>query len=215
VGRWDQVIEQIGDRVVRELALRGQVRPPFQKGAVVIQEGTRGDSMYVILAGKAHVYVSNVDGKEMILDDLGPGEYFGEMSLDGSPRSASVRAVETLTCSVIDSEALLESIKQNPELALNLIKVLIERARAATESVKELALSGVYERVRNLLNSLAHEAPDGRKVIPEAMTQQAIASRVGAGRDMVNRICTELVRGGYISVSDRVYTILRKLPDKF
>ena len=81
----EQAISEIGDPMVRELATRGQVRT-FPKNAVIINEGDRGDSLYVILTGKVKVYVSDDDGREMILDIYGPGDYVGEMALDGRPR---------------------------------------------------------------------------------------------------------------------------------
>jgi len=213
VSQTEQAISEIGDPMVRELARRGQVRH-YPKNAVILNQGDRGDSMYVILSGKVQVYVSDAKGREMVIDDFGPGEYFGEMALDGAPRSASVRALEPITCSVLNTETLRESLR-NPDMALKLILVLIERARATTESVMNLALSDVYTRVRALLMSLAQDGPNGTRRIPERMTQQWIASRVGAQRDMVSRICGQLVKGEYISVVDKIYTILRPLPERF
>ena len=79
----EQAISEIGDPMVRELATRGQVRT-FPKNAVIINEGDRGDSLYIILTGKVKVYVSDDDGREMILDIYSPGDYVGEMALDGT-----------------------------------------------------------------------------------------------------------------------------------
>jgi CRP/FNR family transcriptional regulator, cyclic AMP receptor protein len=213
MGAFDPMLASIDDQMVRELAMRGRVRT-FPKNSLIINQGDRGDAMYVVLAGQVQVYVSDARGREMILDDRGPGELFGEMALDGSPRSASVRALEAVTCAVVDAETLRESLR-DPDLALQLIFVLIERARAATESVMSLALSDVYGRVRALLMAMAETGGDGVRTIPQRMTQQYIASRVGAQRDMVSRVCSQLVRGGYIAVTDRQYAILRPLPERF
>lgn len=206
-------IDRISDPMVRELALRGDIRT-FQKNSLIINQGERGETMYVILSGKVHVYVSDPRGREMVLDEYGSGEYFGEMALDGAPRSASVRAVERVVCSVLTVGALRDALR-NPDVALNLILVLIERARAATNNVQSLALSDVYGRVRNLLLALSQPGPEGIRMIPERMTHQWIAARVGAHRDMISRIVIQLIRGGYVSVVDRVYTILRPLPERF
>ncbi len=210
---WQQAIEHLEDPMVREFAQRGRVRS-FARNAVIINEGDRGDSMYVILAGEVEVFVSDARGREMVLDDLGPGEYFGEMALDGAPRSASVRALGPVTCSVIDAESLRATLQQ-PELALRFIIALIERARAATESVKNLALSDVYTRVREKLIAWSVENGDGTRTVPERMTQKQIAKRVGAQRDMVSRICAELIKGTYLQVVDKQYTLLRSLPERF
>lgn len=203
----------IADPMVRELASQGRIRT-YPRSCVIVNQGERGDAMYVILSGTVQVYVSDAKGREMVIDERTVGEYFGEMALDGAPRSASVRTVDMVTCSVIDTATLKESLR-NPDMALNLIMVLIERARAATESVMNLALCDVYTRMRALLLQLAEALPDGTRVVPQRMTQQWIASRVGAQRDMVSRICGQLVKGGYISVVDKRYTLLRALPERF
>jgi CRP/FNR family cyclic AMP-dependent transcriptional regulator len=210
----EQMIASISDPMVRELASRGQARS-FPKNTVIINEGDRGDSLFVILSGKVKVYVSDDDGREMILDMHGPGDYVGEMSLDGQPRSASVMTMEPTTCAVVTRDALREAISKNADIAMALIGTLIERARIATDNVKNLALMDVYGRVARLLLSLAKEQPDGRLLVPERMTQQDIADRVGASRDMISRIFKDLTIGGYVSVVDRQITINRKPPARW
>jgi len=210
----EQLIAAIGDPMVRELAARGQVRT-FPKNTVIINEGDRGDSLFVILSGRVKVYVSDNDGREMILDLYGAGDYVGEMALDGRPRSASVMTLEPCACSVVTRDALREAIVGNPDVTMALISTLIDRARIATDNVKNLALMDVYGRVARLLLSLAKEQPDGKMVVPDKMTQQDIADRVGASRDMISRIFKDLTIGGYVTVADRVITINRKPPSRW
>lgn len=208
------LIESIADARVRELARRGQLRS-MPRGTVFIHEGERGDSLYVILAGQVKVFVADDDGREMVLDIHEPGDYVGEMSLDGAPRAASVIALEPTVCSVLTREALRSAIAADPDVAMHLISTLIGRARAATENVRNLALMDVYGRVARLLLSLAAEQPDGRLVVAEKLTQQEIADRVGASRDMVSRIFKDLTTGGYVTVVDRQITINRKPPARW
>ena len=174
----------------------------------------RGDSLYVILTGKVKVYVSDDDGREMILDIYGPGDYVGEMALDGRPRSASVMTLEPTTCSVVMRDELRSAISANPDIAMGLIATLIDRARIATDNVKNLALMDVYGRVARLLLSLAKE-DGGKLVVPERMTQQDIADRVGASRDMISRIFKDLTIGGYVTIENRTITIHRKPPARW
>ncbi len=210
----DARIEALADPLVRDLARGGQVRS-LARNSVFIQEGERGDSLFVILSGRVKVFVADAEGREMVLDFHGPGDYVGEMSLDGHPRSASVMAIEPTVCSVLTRDALRAAIVANPDLAMNLVCTLIERARIATENVRNLALMDVYGRVARLLLSLAVEQPDGRMSVPERLTQQDIADRVGASRDMVSRIFKDLTTGGYVSVVDRQITINRKPPARW
>ena len=209
----DQVVNAIEDPMIRELAARGQTRA-FPKNAVIINEGDRGDSLFVILAGKVKVYVSDDEGREMILDMHDAGEYVGEMSLDGRPRSASVMTLEPTTCSVLSRDELRSAIARNPDIAMTIIEKLIERARIATDNVKNLALMDVYGRVARLLLLLAKEE-NGKLVVPDRMTQQDIADRVGASRDMISRIFKDLTVGGYVTVENRQITINRKPPARW
>ena len=133
------------------------------------------------------------------------------MSLDGTPRCASVMTTEPTTCAIVSRAQFREFIRESPDFALYLIGKLIQRARQATENVKSLALSDVYGRLVRLLGSLAREV-DGRMVVSEKFTQQEIAERVGASRDMISRLMKDLVAGGYLAVEDRSIVILKRLP---
>lgn len=204
----------IAEPALRQLAAQGQVRS-YPKNAVIINEGEAGDSLYVILAGRAKVFVAEQDGREMILDTREPGECVGEMTLDGGPRSASVMCLEPTVCSVVSRGALREALATDPDFALQLIATLIDRARLATDLVRNLALMDVYGRVARLLLQLADEQADGKLVVRERLTQQDIADRVGASRDMVNRILRDLNAGGYISTENRVITLQRRPPARW
>jgi len=195
---------------MRRIAASGVVRA-FPKNAVLINEGDVGDALYIIVSGKVKVFASNEAGREFIIDFHGPGEYVGEMSLDGQPRSASVMTVEPTTCAVVNRAHFREFILAHPDFALHLIERLIRRMRATTGNLKSLALSDVYGRLVRLLNTLA--MPSGNNlVVPEKLTQQDIADRIGASRDMIGKLMKDLTGGGYLAVEDRTITILRKLP---
>lgn len=209
-----QHLAAIADPMIRELAARGQLRN-FPKNAVILNEGDPGESLFVILAGRLKVYVSDDEGREMILDIHGPGDLVGEMALDGRPRSASVMTLEASQCAALGRQDLRAAIAANPDIAMSLIATLIERTRIATEKVKKLALMDVYGRVVGLLLELARDDGAGRLVVPERMTQQDIAERVGASRDMISRIFKDLTVGGYVSVDNRTITLHRKPPTRW
>jgi CRP/FNR family transcriptional regulator, cyclic AMP receptor protein len=196
---------------LRAIAATGVVRA-FPKNTVLINEGDVGDGLYVILSGRVKVYASNEAGREFVIDFHGPGEYVGEMTLDGAPRSASVITVEPTTTAVVNRAHFRDFILAHPDFALHLIERLIHRVRVTTGNLKSLALSDVYGRMARLLNALAQPAADGRMVVPEKLTQQDIADRVGASRDMIGKLMKDLTGGGYIAVEDRTITLLRKLP---
>src|SRR5262245_41953146 len=136
----------------------------YPRNAVVLNEGDRTDSLYIILEGRVKAYVADTDGKEAVLSTQGPGEYFGEMVLDEGPRSASVMTLEPCRLLVVPKADFKEFLVRNPIFAARVIEKLIHRVRALTENVKSLALMDVYGRIARLLLELA-EKHDGRLVI--------------------------------------------------
>jgi len=198
------------DDILQTIAASGVVRS-FPKQTVLIHEGDVGDALYIILSGRVKVYASNAAGREVVINFHGAGEYVGEMSLAGEPRSASVVTVEPTTCAIVNRAQFRDFIAANPDFTQHLIHTLIRRARSATENVKSLALSDVYGRLVRLINALAVER-DGQLMVRERLTQQDIAERVGASRDMIGKLMKDLVAGGYLLVEDRHITVLKKLP---
>jgi CRP/FNR family transcriptional regulator, cyclic AMP receptor protein len=195
---------------LRAIAATGVVRS-FPRNTVLINEGDLGDALYVILSGRVKVFSSNEAGREFVIDFHKAGEYVGEMTLDGEPRSASVMTVESTTCAVVNRTQFRDFILAHPDFAMHLIERLIHRVRVTTGNLKSLALSDVYGRMVRLLNALAKDV-GGRQVVPEKPTQQEIADRVGASRDMIGKLLKDLVAGGYLGVEERTISILKKLP---
>lgn len=179
--------------------------------SVVVNEGDQTDSMYIILSGKVKIYLSDEDGKEITLGISGPGDYFGEMVLDGGLRSASVMTIEPSKFSIIQKNDLEKYLLKNPNVALEIVRQLIGRIRALSDNVRSLALLDVYGRLRKLLLDLAVEE-HGEKIIKEKITQQELANRVGASREMVSKILKELTIGGYIQIDKKIITILKDPP---
>jgi CRP/FNR family transcriptional regulator, cyclic AMP receptor protein len=200
----------LGGAELRELAQRAVTRT-FPKNTVVVNEGDRTDSLYIVVSGRAKIYVSDEKGKEIVLNYAGPGEYFGEMVLDEGPRSASVMTVEPTRFLVVPKEDFSGFVAKNPEFSLHLTRKLIRRVRALTSDIKSLALMDVYGRVARMLIDLAVER-DGALVIEAKPTQQEMASRIGASREMISRILSDLASGGYIEVEKDRITIAKALP---
>ena len=113
--------------MVQALAAHGVVRK-FPKNAVIITEGDPSDSLYVILSGRVKVYLSDAEGREVVLNEHGPGSYVGEMAFDDMPRSASVMTLEPCTFSVISGKEFRSFVVSNPDATMHLIRNLIRRA---------------------------------------------------------------------------------------
>jgi CRP/FNR family transcriptional regulator, cyclic AMP receptor protein len=184
----------------------------YPKNTMVLCEGDNSDSLYVILSGKVKVFLSDEDGKEVILNVQGEGEYFGELALlDNAPRSASVMTADDTKLAVISKSAFEACLNKNPGMSLKISQGLAQRLRCLSYNVRNLALMDVYGRVARTLLDMAEEH-DGEQVIQQKLTQREIASMVGASREMVSRILRDLTVGGYISIKNKIITINRQLP---
>jgi len=195
---------------LRTLSGEGVVKT-FPKQAVIVNQGDETDSLYIILSGRVKVFLSDDTGKEVVLGTQGPGEYFGEIVLDGGPRSASVMTLEPCRFVVVPKQKFRDFLRTHPDFSVHLIEKLIRRTRALTDSVESLALMDVYGRVARLLLELGTEE-EGKVVINEKLTQQDIANRVGASREMISKIFKDLSSGGYIALEGRRITINKTLP---
>lgn len=198
---------------VRALASQGELRQ-FRPGTVIIQEGTRGNEIFFLLEGRVRAYSSDSNDREVSFAIDGAGDCFGEMALDGGPRSASVVALEATACSVVTCEAVWDHVGRDPVFARSLIERLIARARWTTARARELALFDVYGRLRRLLESLAGPG-EGERPIAERLTHQNIASRLGSSREMVSRLMKDLERGGYIRNTRGSVAVLKPLPERW
>jgi CRP/FNR family cyclic AMP-dependent transcriptional regulator len=205
------MFHSLDDVALKNLSSHTMTRS-FPKNTIIITDGDKSDSLYIIQSGKIKVFLMDGSGKEVILNFQGPGEYFGEMALlDNEPRSASIMTLETSRFAIISKNEFLACLRKYPETALEIIKNQSQRLRKLTEDVRSLALMDVYGRVARTLLSMA-EPRDGKLVVTERLTQQDLANLVGSSREMVTRIFKELITGGYIEVNKKQITINEKLP---
>jgi CRP/FNR family cyclic AMP-dependent transcriptional regulator len=207
------LFEGVPEADLRALAERTVTRS-YPKHAILVTEGDESDSLYLILTGRVKVYLSDESGKELILAIKGPGQYFGEMVLDSQPRSASVMTLEPAQFAVLSRADFRAFLLCHPDVALQVIQNLIRVARGLNQNVRSLAMLDVYGRVARILLELAVEQ-GGKLVIPEKLTQKDIAARVGASREMINRILRDLTTGGYVTIEGGRITINKAPPARW
>lgn len=181
----------------------------YPKNSILFMEGDENNNLFIIQSGQVCVYTDDDDGRQLVLNYMGPGEYFGELSLiDSKPRSASVAAIEDCAVMCISRDTFRAFMLEHPQLYEPLLIELVSRIRALTGNVKDMALLDVYGRVAHTLERLCGTAVDRSP----KLTHQDIANMVGASREMVSRVMKELVVGGYIEVQQKHISILRSFP---
>lgn len=199
---------------LRTLAERGE-QHRYRKGVLIIQEGEPGDTLYIVLAGRLQAYSTDDSGRDFVFGTYGPGDYVGEMSLDGGPRSANVITLEPTTCAFVTRRTLREHIAAHPDFAFELLARVIRRARLATRDARNLALIDTYGRLVQLLDDLAAPQADGTRLIGGRLTHRELAARVGCSREMVSRLMKDLEAGEFVVATRDGLRIRAKLPARW
>lgn len=202
---------------IDDMTQRISVRRVAAHGTVVSQDEP-GDAMFVIMSGRVKVVIFGENGREVTLSILRPGDAFGEMSLfDGKVRSANCIAMEPTALLVLSREDLLRHMAAHPRTALNLLGEMADRLRRADESIAQLALCDVNERLVHRLISLAREegteSPEGL-MVRRRPTQQELANMIGSCRETISRAFNQLARDGMIIPRGRSLVVTRALLDR-
>ena len=194
-------------------------RRKFPKDSVIFFERDPGDSLFMIMSGRVKVTILSDDGREIILSVLGEKDFFGEMSLlDNEPRSATAIAMEDAEVVILHQREFLSIVEKRPRILVLLLAVLSSRLRKANHQIGSLALLDVYGRVASVLLEMAKEngtrLKDG-KICFRRPTHQEIANMIGATRETVSRMISDLHRQGYIEISGKNVIIQGQFTKEF
>jgi CRP/FNR family cyclic AMP-dependent transcriptional regulator len=197
--------------LLRPLAERGEVRR-YRKGALVLDEGDRGDQLFIVLAGELRAFTGSDSGRHITYALYGPGDYLGEMGLDGGTRMASVEALSDAICAVVEKPALMHYIGERPAFAMELIAGVIRRARVASLAANQYALNEAYLRLKRWLDASALAEFDGTRLVREPLTDVDLAQRLGCSLEVVGSILRDLEHAAIIALEDGRLRVLRELP---
>lgn len=187
------------------LALAGRLRRRrMPAGTPVVYKGDPSGALYLIASGQVKVHQATSGGDEVILNVLGPGDFFGEMSLiDGQPRSADISTLEAVELLLLEGDALRDTIHEQPAVAWTLLQILSQRLRDQNERAEMLMTRDVAGRVADCLLRLAKSQgtplPGGSIRVDVSLTQSDIAALVGATRERVSRALTVFRTAGTIA----------------
>ena len=171
----------------------------FKRGEYIVEQGKKCESLFIILAGRARVVVTDRRDREVILATLHPGDYLGEMSLiDHEPHSATVEAEVQTDALVLGGHDFNRCLLENNSTMTAVLKGLVQRLRSADRKIESLALMNVYGRVANVLLDSAVPTADNIRIIRDKISRQDIAKMVGASREMVSRVMKDFEEQGFI-----------------
>ena len=186
-----------------ELLANAVVKRRFKRGELIVEQGRKSNSLFIILSGRARVLVTDRKSREVILASLKPGDYIGEMSLiDNEPHSASVEAEIQTDVFVLGRTEFTRCLEESPPMAYSVMQGLVQRLRKADAKIESLALVGVYGRVADVLLGRAATDGESQMTIREKISRQDIAKMVGASREMVSRVMRDFEEQGFIETRE-------------
>ena len=177
------------------------------RGEIILLEGEPAEVLFFVASGAVKVFKTSAEGKEQILNIVRPGESFNDVPIfDDGLNTASAQAMGSVVLYGLRRSDLKVILQNYPQVALNVIKVLAERARQLVSLVEDLSFKHVIGRVAKIL--VEHIGGDmGRG---PRLTQQEMAAMIGTAREMVGRSLKSLEEDGVIKI-DRHQIIVADL----
>ena len=196
----DPHLRRLPHESLRDLARRGHL-VRYKANSQVITQGQTGHEIFVVLDGRLEAYIHSNGRKErrLTLATLHSGDIFGEIGIEGAQRSASVCTVSPTLCAMISQDAVVQQRGSDTRLQELLTQTANQRNRENTLLMAQTLFNDIYSRMVDLLMSLAVEHSSRTMIIPERITHQEIANRLGCSREMVSRLLKDLEKGQYIS----------------
>src|SRR5207248_1990313 len=158
----------------------------LKRGASIFCKGDPGNSLFAVISGTVKISISSPDGRNAILNLIGPGEIFGEIALlDGQVRSTDATANTNCEMFTIDRREFVPFVRSQPTVAMKFIELLCTRLRRTSDQVEQVILQDLPGRLASALLRLTERHKPGDRTI--AITQQEISEMVGMSRESINK----------------------------
>ena len=178
---------------------------------IIFRQGDPGSSMMAVLSGRVRICSYSAEGKEVTLNIVRKGEYFGEIALlDGKSRTAEAVAIEETSLLVLERRDFLPFLADRPAACLHLLSVLCARLRQTSQQLEDALFLDLQPRLARCLVRLAERF--GKTVgtgiqIDVRLSQQELAAFVGMTRESVNKQLSIWRRDGVVGFSAGTVTI--------
>ena len=182
----------------------------LKRGATIFSRGDPGSSLVAVINGTVKISISSPDGRNAILNLIGPGEIFGEIALlDGQPRTADATANSNCELFIIDRREFIPFVRSQPTVAMKLIELLCGRLRWTSDQVEQVILQNLPGRLASALLRLSDKhkhAPEGRII---SITQQEISEMVGMTRESINKQLRAWAARGWVRLEHGAIVVLK------
>ncbi len=194
------IFKNLSDEELRKITVYFQIIE-LEEGTPIFYENEKSSDMYIILEGKVKACVFNDEGNELVLAELEAGDILGEMSvIDELPRSATVITQERTKLAKLSRQSFLKIIRENPDIAINVMKALVSRLRRCDDLIEALAFRSVEKRIVDYLLEIGKKrgrTEEGKYKVRK-LTHRDLASRIGASREAVTKALKSLTFKGII-----------------
>jgi len=188
--------------VIEELAARSRVEH-YRRGKTIFAKGSPGRAMMAVLRGNVKICSVSRNGREAVLNVIGPGYVFGEIAvLDGGPRTADAVAGTECDVLVLDRRDLMPILGANPDLAQRLLEILCGRLRRTSEQLEDVFFLDLPGRLAKALLRPRDGAPKGGPAAAAvAITQRELGEMIGISRESINKQLHKWQREGIVAIS--------------
>lgn len=179
-----------------------------EKGRVFFQPGKVNEVIFLLKKGKVNLYRLSPQGKKFIVATVEQGGIFGEMSLMGQRMSDTyAEAAEDCLICVMSRSDLARLITERPQISLRLLEVIGRRVNRLEHQLEDMAFKNLPARVATLLLDLSKQNRDSPEQVT-GLSQQELAEMLGASREMVSLVLSELKKGEVIEIGHKKITVL-------
>ena len=184
----------------------------YKKNETIFCEGEPGAGFHYVKSGKIKIVKLSTDGREHIINILGPGEVFAEVLLfNKGDYPATAVALEEACVGIIKNSELEHVVVSQPQIALNIIRVLSKKLQYVQVKIKSLAFSDSHAKIAQTVESLARrygEATDRGLEVVVDMTRQEVANMAGTTRETVSRVFSIMKKDGVLDADERRIVII-------
>ena len=192
--------------------LEGHVRfQYFPLRQVVLQQGSVGDTLLLVIAGKLQVISFSEDGREVGIHFLEPGDFYGEVAvIDGQPRTSSLVSLGDTVIGYLPRTVANELMTRHPVVAERIMKRLCQTIREASRLRAALSAARAHARIFSVLSNTLKLLPGHQTAVIENMpTQQALATMANVSRESVSRALQILIKKGVVEKDHRRLIVMQ------
>jgi len=181
----------------------------YAKNEVIFQEGQKAQKLHMIFQGQIKIFKLNQDGKEHILHIMKPNELIGEVPLfEGGTYPANGMTMTESMLFALPRIKLIALIKQDPQIALNMLALQAKRLREFTDKIEDLSLKNTEQKFIAYLQEHAKTINHKTYVPLDNMNLQELANYLGIARENLSRIINKLIKQGRLTKQPQGFLLL-------